>query len=178
MGQPTRQAGRDGSLIIQVRRGREADLPHLPDIERAAAEAFRGLDVPFHLISQPGPAETWRPAVDAGTLWVADDAGPVAFLAATRDGDRLHIDEFDVLPERQGRGLGRRMLLEVVEWARAEGLTSVTLTTFAGVAWNAPFYASCGFQTLGEAAPAVLRRILEAEASKGLPDRVAMELRL
>jgi GNAT superfamily N-acetyltransferase len=158
---------------------REDDLPRLPAIEQSAAEAFRPLDVPyFASISQLGPAETWRPALNDGTLWVADDGAPVAFLAASRHGERLHIDEFDVLQSHQGRGLGRRMLDEVIGWAREQGFGCLTLTTFADIPWNAPFYASCGFAPLGEDAPAALKAILAREAARGLPNRVAMRLGL
>lgn len=134
--------------------------------------------MPLELISTPSPAEAWRPTLAAGTLWVADDDGPVAFLAATRLGDRLHIDEFDVAPAHQGRGLGRRILAEVIAWARAEGLAGLSLTTFANIPWNAPFYASVGFATLEDDLARDLEDKLAAETARGLADRVAMQLRL
>jgi GNAT superfamily N-acetyltransferase len=130
--------------------------------------------VPFHLLSRPSPADRWRPALEAGLLWVARDDEPVAFLAATRTGPRLHIDEFDVARAHQGRGLGRRMLAHVIEWARAAGVESLSLTTFRSVPWNGPFYASCGFAEWPEGVP----EILAAEAAKGLQDRIAMRLAL
>ncbi|WP_374470472.1 GNAT family N-acetyltransferase [Phenylobacterium sp.] len=180
MGWPERHRGGDGSLTIQIRFAREDDLPRLPVIEQSAAQAFRALEVPyFELISQLGPVDTWRPALEAGTLWVADDGdGPVGFLAATREGDRLHIDEFDVMQDQQGRGLGRRMMGAVIAWARREGVARLTLTTFSNIAWNAPFYTSFGFRPLGDDMPEDLRAILAREAARGLPDRVAMELAL
>jgi GNAT superfamily N-acetyltransferase len=105
---------------------------------------------------------------------VAGDDEPVAFLAATRAGPRLHIDEFDVARAHQGRGLGRRMLAHVIEWTRAAGFESLSLTTFRSVPWNGPFYASCGFAEWPEGVP----EILAAEAAKGLQDRIAMRLAL
>lgn len=102
----------------------------------------------------------------------------MAFLAATRHGERLHIDEFDVMQGHQGRGLGRRMMEQVIVWARGQGVTNLTLTTFSSIPWNAPFYASFGFEPLGAEAPDELRAILTREGARGLPDRVAMRLEL
>jgi GNAT superfamily N-acetyltransferase len=88
------------------------------------------------------------------------------------------VDEFDIDQRWQGRGVGRRMMDEVIAWARREGFASVTLTTFANIPWNAPFYASFGFVPLGEDAPEPLRAILARETARGLPDRVGMRLTL
>lgn len=133
--------------------------------------------MPAFLLTDVSPAEGWRPRLDAGTLWVVEDAGRlVAFLAATVTGDRLHVDEVDVDQAAQGRGIGRRLMAYAIDWARHAGLAHVSLTTFRGVPWNGPFYASLGFvedDTLAE-----LQAILRAEASKGLTDRCAMVLRL
>jgi hypothetical protein len=34
--------------------------------------------------------------------------------------------------------------------AAAKGLRALTLTTFAEVPWNAPYYARCGFRVLND----------------------------
>lgn len=133
--------------------------------------------MPAYLLSDASPAETWRPRLDAGTLWVVETAGRViAFLAATAHGDRLHIDEVDVEQGHQGQGVGRRLIQHVVAWARAQGFASVSLTTFRNVPWNGPFYASLGFAE-DDRLPA-LQAILQAEADRGLTDRCAMVLAL
>lgn len=126
------------------------------------------------------PPDGFRPSLAAGTLWVAEDAGaPCAFLTATAYGTRLHIDEFAVAQEAQGHGLGRRMLGVAVDWARANGFTSVSLTTFRSIPWNAPFYASAGFADWpAHEAAASVRQALTNETARGLKDRCAMILRL
>jgi GNAT superfamily N-acetyltransferase len=101
----------------------------------------------------------------------------VGYLAATCEGERLHIDEFDVAQAAQGRGLGRRMLSHVIDRARAAGLAEVSLTTFRTIAWNGPFYASCGFVEWDDGPfPARVRAELDRDAAKGLTDRCAMRL--
>lgn len=165
-----------GLKPIEIRPAREIDLAELPRIELSAAQKFVGRNVPAHLLTDVATAEAYRPHLLAGTLWVADENGaPVAFLAALAEGDRLHVDELDVRQDRQGRGLGRRLLDHAAQWARENGLRRMSLTTFRSIPWNAPFYASVGFREWPEAeAPATVRQALMNEATKGLTDRCAM----
>lgn len=163
---------------MTIRLATTADLEKIPAIELSGAEAFRGLDVPQAIFEEASPVERWVPLQAAGTLWVAtDDAGElVAFLAGTRHGDRLHIDEFDVRLDAQGRGLGRQMLAHVIDWARATDLATLSLTTFASVPWNGPFYRSCGFEAWTDDLPPDVAEALSDEAARGLTDRCAMRL--
>lgn len=163
-----------------IRLAVEADLPFIPAIEDSAAETFVGLEHLFSgEIESSASLERWRVMQQAGTLWVLDapGEGPMGFLAATRHGERLHIEEFDLVAEWQGRGLGRRLLARVIDWARADGLRTLSLTTFRSVPWNAPFYASIGFREPDDPGPE-LAAILANEAVRGLRDRCAMVLAL
>lgn len=136
--------------------------------------------MPPWLLTDVSPIETWRPHLGAGTLWVADVEGePIGFLAGRIEGPRLHIDEVDVLRAHQGKGVGRRLLETAAAYARANGLTALSLTTFRNVPWNAPFYASFGFREWDlQDVPAGLRRVLDDEAGKGLRERCAMVMDL
>ena len=124
------------------------------------------------------PPDEWSGRQQAGTLWIAEAEGaPVAFLAAHVEDQRLHIDEFAVARPHQGQGLGRRMLRQVADWARAQGLEALSLTTFRHVPFNAPFYESFGFRDWpADEAPAVIRQRLMYEASAGLKNRCAMRM--
>ena len=132
--------------------------------------------MPDDVFSDFTPPDEWRGRQEAGTLWVAEAEGAVvAFLGAHAEDERLHIDEFAVALDQQGKGLGRRMLTTVVDWARANGFSALSLTTFRSVPFNAPFYAGFGFRDWPEAeAPASVRQRLLYEASAGLKDRCAM----
>lgn len=73
------------------------------------------------------------------------------------------------------------MIGYVAEQAREKGFTSLTLTTFRNVPWNAPLYARLGFEMLAdETLPATLRQQREVEAAHGLAfeSRCAMRLML
>lgn len=103
----------------------------------------------------------------------------MAFLAARVEGDRLHIDELDVQDGQHGKGLGKRLLGQARNWALAQGLKSLSLTTFRSIPWNAPYYASFGFSEWDlDQAPASIRQALRQEAANGLPDRCAMVMPL
>lgn len=169
-----------GDRSIQLRPANQHDLAALPAIERSAASAFEGLDVPLDILTDVSPAAAWRPHCQGGTLWVAcDGEAPVAFLAGRRMGPRLHIDEIDVARAWQGKGLGRRLMGLAIAYAADHGLEGLSLTTFRSVPWNAPFYASLGFvEWPPDEAPDEIRSMLQAEAAKGLRDRCAMRLDL
>jgi GNAT superfamily N-acetyltransferase len=167
-------------LTASIRLAREADLAALPAVELSAAQAFRDTYAPQSLLRHISPPEHWASMQASGTLWVAEeeDRGLIAFLAATSIGDRLHIDEFDVALEAQRRGLGRRMLSQVIAWAKDAGFACLSLTTFASIPWNAPFYRSLGFEAWTDDQPVDIELALAGEATRGLPDRCAMRLLL
>lgn len=76
-----------------------------------------------------------------------------------------------------GQGVGRRLLRQVIDAARQMGGRELTLTTFAEVPWNAPFYARIGFEVVDEGLlDARLRGILAKELAHGLTGRCAMRL--
>ncbi|HYH46692.1 MAG TPA: GNAT family N-acetyltransferase [Thermoanaerobaculia bacterium] len=168
----------------RIRPALPSDLPRLPRIEDEAARIFDALGTP--LLGEAGEASQGIPpagfarAQAAGLLWVAaTEAGePVGFaLVEIREPGAVHLRELDVLPEHGRRGLGRRLVQEVLAWARERGCAAVTLTTFRDVPWNAPWYERLGFRRLApaELSPA-LREVFAEEAREGLlvERRIAM----
>jgi GNAT superfamily N-acetyltransferase len=164
-----------------VEPARPEHVAALPAIERAAARLFPPDVLPPALRDDAVPVEEHAAAQAAGRLWVAlsPEGRPVGFALVHAAGDAAFLAELDVHPEHGRRGLGRALVGAVVAGARAAGLARVTLTTFAHVAWNAPFYERLGFRrlTADELSPG-LARALRHEAASGLRNRVAMERRL
>src|SRR5262249_33745432 len=128
----------------------KAHLPFLHDIEEAAAVLFPldTLTEPLRSMSQS--PEDFATAHQRRLLWIAVDESnaPVAFLIAKVVDDQFHVNEFDVHPEHGKQGLGSRLLQHVLTEAKRRGYRSATLTTFAHLSWNAPFYAKQGFKVL------------------------------
>lgn len=160
-----------------IRPAREEDLAALPSIELSAGRLFvqHGFGDEVHA----SPSAAWRPSLDAGLLWVADDGtgAPIAFLAAHQFEDALYIAEVDVAFRYQRQGLGRALVEQAVRAAGSSGLALVGLTTAMTPPWNAPAYQRMGFE-ICDAPPHWLAAILEAELRNGQPDRCAMLLAL
>jgi GNAT superfamily N-acetyltransferase len=81
----------------------------------------------------------------------------------------VHVEQVSVDPEYGRRGIGSVLIEHVAGWARERGAPALTLTTYAEIAWNAPYYERLGFRRLAddELTPG-LRRIRAAEAEHGL----------
>ncbi len=163
---------------------RPDELARLADIEVEAGRLFPDEDIAPALRMEGLPLSFFEDAAAAGRLfvvrWLADPA-PVGFAVVSLVDGSAHLYEIDVHPAHGRRGLGRALLLHVVEWARASGFPSLSLTTFRHLPWNGPFYASVGFVEVAPAAQGPgLREELAEEARNGLdPDkRVAMRLEL
>ena len=170
-------------MNITFRSSLPADAAALPAIERSAGQRF--LDVPAlawiaddHIVS----AELHREYAAKGMSWLAlADNRPVGFLLGEAMGSSLYIAEFSLHLAWQGKGIGRQLIDTVALWAREQGFTSLTLTTFRHVAWNAPLYQHLGFEILeDDVLPDALRQKREEETAHGIPfeSRCAMRLML
>lgn len=150
--------------------GRLEYIPRLNDIELSAAVLLEGY-APEAVLREVTTDADFRAAITAGLLWVAvTDAQPVGFAhVKLLEAGRAHLDELDVHPDHARRGVGRRLVRAVCDWAAASYLDAVTLSTFRVPPWNAPFYASMGFRALTEPelTPA-LRRVVAQETRRGL----------
>lgn len=158
-------------MEVTVRVATPRDLPRLQDVERAAGRVFRDLAMDA-VADDEAPSEAVLGGYQqAGRCWVvADDRGePVAYVVVDVVDGAAHVDQLSVHPDWARRGLGKRLLESVDEWAGIQGFTSVTLTTFADVPWNRPYYERLGFRVVPRAAQSAgLRRIRAEEAARGL----------
>ncbi len=155
-----------------IRPAREDELPRLREIERAAGRAFARLGMTEIAEDEPPSTATLRRYRRAGRAWVHGDPAQAYLIADVVDA-ALHIEQVSVHPDRAGRRIGR----DLIEHVAARAGTAVTLTTFADVPWNAPYYERLGFRRLTDAELTDgLRRIRRREADRGLDrwPRVAM----
>jgi ribosomal protein S18 acetylase RimI-like enzyme len=166
----------------QVVPARREHFAAMREVERAAELIFP-LDV-FPLALRGRTLTSDEEFVEAqrdGLLWCAvAGGGEVAgYAIAFWVGGDLHLDEIDVHPAHQQRGVGRALIDVVCAHARANGAPRLTLTTFRPVPWNMPWYERLGFVAFAEGAlPPQLSEIFEEEISRGLAreQRVAMAL--
>jgi len=160
----------------QLRAGTRDDIPALAAIECEADRLFPAGRLP------PGdetyPVADLISACDAGLLFVAVAAECVVGFAYCTVVDRdLHLAGLAVRPDFGRRGIGVALVRRVVQAADARGLDGVTLTTFADIPWNAPFYQRLGFRGVTELERhAHLAVALAREGEAGMTGRIAMRL--
>ncbi len=172
------------------------DVASLPGIERAAARLFIDVGYPSLADRQVTGLSVLIAAQREERLWVAvagaderpstrrpwaagddPDESPVGFALISLVDGQPHLQEMDVHPEHGQRGLGRSLVSRVLDHAREQGYSRVTLTTFRTIPWNAPFYRKMGFRDLaaGRMGPD-LEALVNEESNQGLPaeDRVVL----
>ena len=104
---------------------------------------------------RPGPMDSdYAEKVGEGLVHVADErsaggegsaAAIAGLIVLVELDDRLLIDNVAVDPERQGEGIGRRLLAFAEDRARAAGLDRVALYTHEMMSENIALYARLGY---------------------------------
>ncbi|MFI1398026.1 GNAT family N-acetyltransferase [Streptomyces sp. NPDC020681] len=161
---------------MRIRPAARSELTLLQDIERAAGEPFRALGMAAIADDDPLPVEVLEHYRSAGRAWVcaedaddAEDGRPVAYLLHDEIDAAAHVEQISVHPAAARRGMGSALIDHLAARAGADGRTALTLTTFAEVPWNAPYYARLGFRTLDESELTEgLREIRRLEKAHGL----------
>lgn len=162
---------------------RESDLAAVQAVAAAAGRRFAEVGDPriARCADDPPPPlealEAWRAA---GRGWVACDEGGavVGFVVVDLVDGCAHVEEVSVDPAHGGAGHGSALLEAVVRWAAAEGIPAVTLTTFAEVPWNRPYYERRGWRVVPPEAwtPGLAARVAD-EAAHGLDPELRVVMR-
>jgi GNAT superfamily N-acetyltransferase len=86
--------------------------------------------------------------LDRGAVWVArdPDGTVVGHVQVVADGDVWEVLNTAVAEERQGEGIGRRLIERAVVEARRAGARRVVVATAAADVGNLAFYQRCGFR--------------------------------
>ncbi len=156
---------------ITIRPAEPSDLPALQEIEVAAGEQFRALGMADVADDEPPTIEDLSVfQADGRALVAVEGPGrPVGYLLLEKLGRDAHIEQVSVHPGFARRGIGSALLEAAAAWGRSQGLGSLTLTTFAQVPWNAPYYRRLGFRDLQKAdLGRELAGVRDREAAAGL----------
>ena len=147
---------------MTIRLATESDLPRFVEIERAAGQAFARVGMAAVAADDPGTVEELEPYQRDGRAWASvddDDDVPHAYLIADVVDGCGYLAQVSVHPDHAGRRLGRALIENAHVWAAHQGLPAMTLTAFAVVPWNAPYYERLGY-----------RMILPADITPGLAE--------
>lgn len=131
-------------------------LGRVLEIMMAQYTASHGVGPQFEARMAAAMADFLRKFDASRDLFLVPRAGPriVGSLAVESDRDARNWAQlrwFVLSPELRGRGLGRRMLDEALEFSRRAGFAGVYLETMAGLDAAAHLYRAAGFQLVGEA---------------------------
>jgi ribosomal protein S18 acetylase RimI-like enzyme len=133
---------------LPIRETREEDIESLFDIRaRTRENPLSREQLAAMGITPAASAEALRSGEMKG--WVClDGSRPVGFCSADVGGEVLVLA---VLPEYEGRGIGRRLLAEAVGWLRSRGCERIWLAADPNPAVRAHgFYRSQGWRPTGE----------------------------
>ena len=163
-------------MIPVLRDARPEDIETVRAIERASARRFIGL-MDDLAEDQPTPAPVLAARIATGGLLTASlDQTLAAFVMFRPVEDGLYIEQIDVLPSHERRGIGARLIEAVAEVARGRGWPALTLSTFKDVPFNAPYYRRLGFADV-EALTPVMAEIRAEHEARGLDESARVFMR-
>lgn len=151
---------------VLIRPARADEIETVRDIERRSAQRFLGTDLAVLAKDEPTDAATLARRIHAGGLLVAqaEDGKSVAFVMLRPLDGWGYVEQIDVLPSHERRGIGAALLERVGrDWP------TLLLSTFRDVPWNAPYYARLGFRPVEALTPAMQAIRTEHEA-RGLDE--------
>ena len=165
--------------MIRIRLGSADEIYKVAPLEQAAAEAYRTIGMDAIADDAPIPESVLLEAAEEQRFWVAVEYGVLkAYLLGDFLPQSLHIDQVTVHPDASRRGLGALMIESVSADPRAKERGLITLTSFANVPWNAPYYERIGFIDIDRKDwPEGVAEKVAAEEEKGLAawPRVVMQ---
>jgi GNAT superfamily N-acetyltransferase len=124
-------------MTLQVRLASVADVPAMHRVRLGVRE--NRLSDPRKITEASYP-----PYVEANSAWVADTGGVIVGFALIEGGDR-HVEALFVAPDSEGLGVGRALHAAMLDWAKAQGIDELWLTTSKGTRAER-FYATAGWQ--------------------------------
>lgn len=165
--------------MIRIRLGSADEIHKVAPLEQAAAEAFREIGMDAVADDDPVAESVLSQAAEERRFWVAVEYGVLkAYLLGDFLPQSLHIDQVTVHPDASRRGLGALMIESVSADPRSKERGLITLTSFANVPWNAPYYERIGFNEIPrEDWPEGVAEKVDAEQGKNIAawPRVVMQ---
>jgi GNAT superfamily N-acetyltransferase len=125
----------------------QAELVH--GLTQAAFNEFVRLDPPSGAGRETPESVREDLAAGGGALaWL--DATPVGCLRLVSELDSLHVRRVAVLPEHQGRGIGRALMAWAEREAAGRGQAAVSVGVRLALPGNLAFYGRLGYRAAAE----------------------------
>lgn len=143
---------------VRIAKATAADVPSLVELSLALFQEDAGQRDPFMNLNWPneeGDEHYGRLVAGEESLCLLATAGqtPIGYLAGYLwDGGTLRplkmaeLESMYVQQEWRGRGVGRRLVAEFLQWARRKRVQRVSVTAFAANTRAVDFYCELGFE--------------------------------
>lgn len=169
-------------MTYSIRAINPLDIEKLIEIEKSAAQVFINIPELAWIAKSPVlSADTHLELIINAYSFaiVSEQDQPVGFLYAKKQGQDLYIIEMDVCRDFQKQGIGRQLIEYAIDYAKQNDFVSLSLTTFAHVVWNRPFYEKLGFQMINQCdLPIYLQNALDNEVAFGFSRGTRCAMRL
>ena len=153
----------------RIRAAIAADVPVIAQIvDHAYRHYIAGMGKP------PGPMlEDYAARVSEGVVWVLEEGAVIAAIIVLLPAvNYLLLDNIAVSPNRQGLGLGRRLLAFAETEALRRGYREIQLythqTTHQTMVENQRLYASIGYEETGRGTEAGYERVFMRKQLRGV----------
>lgn len=158
--------------VTHIRPADPEDAATLSEIDNDATKRFDNMGGAYAAAQLTGlSAEIYAENLRKNELfWLIEHRDlPVGFVRARPVDDLLYIAEICVARAHQGKGLGRRLLAHMRQYARENEFKGLAGLTWKHVPFNGPYYLHNGFEewSLGEVGPD-LRAIATSEDEQKL----------
>jgi GNAT superfamily N-acetyltransferase len=154
----------------------EEDLAAL--VETGSDRLFGSAGIDISLLAA-ADAHDVASAVERTSAVLVAGRPPVGMARLELVDGHAHLGQLSVLPEYGRLGIGAALVEASVDWARRRGDGVLTLTTFADVPFNAPWYRRLGFRTVSDGlslGPDLTRIVKEEQHLERLGTRVVMSI--
>lgn len=135
-----------------IRPADPAEVDQLPGLE--VDSYARYVEVSMEAVAtadQPSIGDL-RSALEEGLLLVAEcDLQVVGFMTCRVVDNTMYVAAVNVRPRFAHRAIGANLLVAAEQLARDRDLERMSLTTFADVPWNGPYYSRLGWTVLPDA---------------------------
>jgi GNAT superfamily N-acetyltransferase len=128
--------------MLSFRPAMVADVPALSEVARQAYAPYIE-----RIGREPAPMTSdYRAVVARGEVWVAEDGRHIlGMLVLSEEPSCLLIENVAVVPEGQGKGVGKALMRLAEDRAAASGLSELRLYTNAAMTENLSYYPSRGY---------------------------------
>lgn len=169
------------TLLIEITQ-KFSDFETLAKNEALSEEKYREAGYNPSDWGSSRPPENIKSYYNNNLLWVAlNNSKPVGHALVDVFENSAHLEELSVHPNFMRKGIGTKLLKTVIQWARSNNFSQITLRTFKTTPWSVGIYKKNEFKIIQkEKYPDYLKLQIEHEKKDKLPleDRITMLLKL